>query len=167
VNIVREPVVERKAETQGGYAMTREEKNLSDDFSNNRGSLPVPVAGRYILISRYGTQQHGDLKHVVTNNNGIDLQADPGTDARVVFKGVVSKVFAVPGFNSSVIVRHGNFLTVYSNLSRVYVGAGDRVSTRQSIGKIYSDPDEGNRTVLHFQVWKEMTKQNPQIWLNF
>jgi len=165
---VQEPVIaERKAETQGGYAMTREEKSLSDDFANNRGSLPVPVAGRYILVSRYGTQQHGDLKHVVTNNNGVDLQTDPGTDARVVFKGVVSKVFAVPGFNSSVIIRHGNFLTVYSNLSRVYVGAGDRVSTRQSIGKIYSDPDEGNRTVLHFQVWKEMTKQNPQIWLNF
>lgn len=77
----------------------------------------------------------------------------------------VTRVFVVPGYNNSVIVRHGNYLTVYSNLSQVYVKAGDRVSTRQAIGRIYSDPEDGNSTILHFQLWKEKTKLNPQPWL--
>lgn len=157
----------RKADTQGGYAMTREEKSLSNDLSNNRGSLPVPITGRFRIVGHFGQQQHEDLKYVVTNNNGVDIQGDPGADARAVFGGVVSKVFAVPGYNSSVIVRHGNFLTVYSNLSRVYVGAGDRVSIRQALGKVYSDADFDGQTILHFQIWKETSKQNPESWINF
>lgn len=157
----------RKADTQGGYAMTRDEKSLSDDFSKNRGSLPVPVTGRMRIVGHYGLQQHEDLKYVVTNNNGVDIQADPGSDARSVFNGVVSKVFAVPGYNSSVIIRHGNYLSVYSNLSRVYVSAGDKVSTRQAIGKIYVDSDMDNRTVLHFEIRKEIAPQNPEGWINF
>ena len=83
-----------------------------------------------------------------------------------MFDGVVTKVFVMPGYNSSVIVRHGNYLTIYSNLSEVYVKPGQKVSIRQSIGKIYSDPEEGNRTVLHFQLWKETTKLNPEPWLD-
>ena len=101
-----------------------------------------------------------------TSNSGIDIQATPGADARAVFNGVVTRVFVVPGYNNSVIVRHGNYLTVYSNLSQVYVKAGDTVSTRQALGKIYSDPEEGQATILHFQLWKEKTKLNPLPWLN-
>ncbi|MDD2799509.1 MAG: peptidoglycan DD-metalloendopeptidase family protein [Bacteroidales bacterium] len=157
----------RKSETKGGYAMTKEEKSLSDDFSKNRGILPIPLTGRFMIVGHFGQQQHEDLKYVVTNNNGVDIQGEVGADARAIFGGVVSKVFAVPGYNSSVIVRHGNYLSVYSNLSRVYVGAGDRVSTKQALGKIYSDSDQGNQTILHFQIWKETTKQNPEIWINF
>ncbi|MEI7675231.1 MAG: peptidoglycan DD-metalloendopeptidase family protein [Bacteroidales bacterium] len=157
----------RHADTEGGYAMTKEEKNLSDNFSSNRGSLPIPVTGRFKIVGHFGQQQHEDLKYVVTNNNGVDIQGEPGADARAIFGGVVSKVFAVPGYNSSVIIRHGNFLSVYSNLSRVYVSAGEHISTRQAIGKIYSDADFGNQTVLHFQIWKETTKQNPENWINF
>ncbi len=161
------PARERVAETAGGYAMTREEKALSSDFSQNRGSLPVPVTGRYAVVGHFGQQQHENLVYVVTNNNGVDIRTDAGADARCVFKGVVTKVFAVPGYNSSVIIRHGNYLSVYSNLSRVYVKAGDHVGTRQSIGKIYSDAEDGNQAILHFQIWKETTKQNPEAWVNF
>lgn len=158
---------ERTAETAGGYAMTKEEKALSSNFAQNRGSLPVPVTGRYTVVGHFGQQQHENLVHVVTNNNGVDIRTESGADARCVFKGVVTKVFVVPGYNSSVIVRHGNYLTVYSNLSRVYVKAGDQVGTKQAIGKIYFDAEEGNQAILHFQVWKEMTKQNPEGWVNF
>lgn len=105
------------------------------------------------------------MKYVRTSNSGIDIQTSPGADARAVFNGEVTRVFVVPGYNNSVIVRHGNYLTVYSNLSQVYVKAGDRVSTRQAIGRIYSDPEDGNSTILHFQLWKEKTKLNPQPWL--
>lgn len=157
---------ERVADTKGGYAMTREEKRLSDDFASNRGRLPYPVAGRHTIVAAFGEQQHQELKYVRTNNSGIDIQTSPGAEARAIFNGEVTRVFVVPGYNNSVIIRHGNYLTVYSNLSNVYVKAGDRVSTRQSIGRIFSDVEDGNATVLHFQLWKEKTKLNPAPWLD-
>ena len=143
---------ERVAATKGGYAMTKEERQLSDNFGSNRGKLPYPVTGRYTVVATFGEQQHSELKYVRTSNSGIDIQTAPGADARAVFNGVVTRVFVVPGYNNSVIVRHGNYLTVYSNLSQVYVKAGDAVSTRQALGKIYSDPEEGQATILHFQL---------------
>lgn len=157
---------ERVAEVKGGYAMTKEEKRLSDDFAGNRGRLPFPLSGRYSIVSTFGEQQHQELKYVRTNNSGIDIQTTPGTDARAVFNGEVTRVFVVPGYNNSVIVRHGNYLTVYSNLSQVYVKAGDKVTTRQVLGKIFSDVEDGNTTILHFQLWKEKTKLNPSPWLD-
>ena len=157
---------QRKADVKGGYAMTKAEKALSDNFASNRGRLPYPVAGSYTIVSRFGEQQHEQLKYVRTNNNGIDIQTTPGTDAHAVFKGVVTRIFTVPGFNHSIIVRHGNYLTVYSNLSQVYVKTGDRVDTRQALGRIFSDPEEHNATILHFQLWKEKTKLNPAPWLD-
>lgn len=157
---------QRQADVKGGYAMTKVEKALSDNFAANRGRLPYPVAGSYTIISRFGEQQHEQLKYVRTNNNGIDIQTAPGADARAVFKGVVTRIFTVPGFNHSIIVRHGNYLTVYSNLSQVYVKTGDHVDTRQALGRIFSDPEESNATILHFQLWKEKTKLNPVPWLD-
>ena len=157
---------ERVAATKGGYAMTKAERQLSDNFGNNRGKLPYPVTGRYTVVATFGEQQHSELKYVRTSNSGIDIQTTPGADARAVFNGVVTRVFVVPGYNNSVIVRHGNYLTVYSNLSQVYVKAGDAVSTRQALGKIYADPEEGQATILHFQLWKEKTKLNPLPWLD-
>ena len=157
---------ERVADTKGGYAMTREEKKLSDDFAGNRGRLPYPVAGRHTIVAGFGEQQHQELKYVRTNNSGIDIMTAPGTEARAVFNGEVTRVFVVPGYNNSVIIRHGNYLTVYSNLSDVYVKAGDRVSTRQAIGRVFTDTEDGNSTILHFQLWKEKTKLNPALWLD-
>lgn len=157
---------ERVAETKGGYAMTKAEKKLSDDFASNQGRLPFPVTGRYTIVGTFGEQQHSELKYVRTNNSGIDIQTTPGGDARAIFNGEVTRVFVVPGYNNSVIVRHGNYLTVYSNLSQVYVKAGDKVSTRQAIGKIFTDTEAGNATILHFQLWKEKTKLNPTPWLD-
>ena len=161
-----EPVrEERVADTKGGYAMTKEEKRLSDNFAGNKGRLPYPVAGRHTVVAAFGEQQHQELKYVRTNNSGIDIQTDSGADARAVFNGEVTRVFVVPGYNNSVIIRHGNYLTVYSNLSQVYVKAGDKVGTRQAIGKIFTDTEDGNATILHFQLWKEKTKLNPSAWL--
>lgn len=159
------PREERVAETKGGYAMTREEKKLSDNFAGNRGRLPYPVAGRHTIVGTFGEQQHQELKYVRTNSNGIDIQTTQGADARAVFKGVVTRVFVIPGYNNSVIIRHGNYLTVYCNLSRVYVKTGDTVDTCQAIGRIFSDEESGNATILHFQLWKEKTKLNPALWL--
>lgn len=156
----------RVADTKGGYAMTKAEKQLSNDFASNRGRLPFPLEGKYVIVGTFGEQQHAQLKYVRMNNSGIDIQTTPGTDARAVFNGEVTRVFVVPGYNNSVIVRHGNYLTVYSNLSQVYVKAGDKVKTRQAIGRIFSDNENANETILHFQLWQEKTKLNPSPWLD-
>ena len=155
----------RQAESKGGYAMTVDERRLSGDFAKNRGQLPFPVSSRYTVIRYFGEQRHQELKHVVTNNNGIDIRVSPGAEARSVFKGEVTSVFVVPGYNNSIIVRHGNYLTVYANLSSVYVKKGDRVSTGQALGKIFTDSEDGNSTVLHFEVRKEKDKLNPLQWV--
>ncbi len=157
---------ERVAETTGGYAMTREERTLSSNFVNNKGALPFPIKGKYKIVGRFGQQKHQELKYVMTNNNGIDIQTSPGNDACAVFNGTVTSIFVVPGYNNSIIVQHGNYRTVYSNLKEVYVKTGSKVSTGQIIGKIFTDTEDGNVTILHFELWKEKTKLNPEPWLN-
>lgn len=154
-----------KPSTQAGYQMSKDEEQLSRNFAQNRGKLPTPLSGRYRIIAHFGTQQHPDLKYVKINNQGIDMQTQPGTKARSVFDGVVTSIFVMPGYNTSIIVRHGEYLTIYSNLSTIYVKTGDRVKTGQELGIIYSDPEEDNRTVLHFQIRKETTKLDPELWL--
>jgi Membrane-bound metallopeptidase len=156
----------RVAASKGGYAMTQTERKLSSDFAENRGRLPSPLNARYTIVSFFGEQQHKVLKQVRMNNNGIDLQTTQSADAVAVFDGVVTSIFVVPGYNNSVIIRHGNYLTVYSNLSQVYVKQGDKVSTRQAIGKVFTDTGEGGSTILHFQLWKEKTKLNPAAWIS-
>jgi septal ring factor EnvC (AmiA/AmiB activator) len=154
---------EGKKPAKGTYAMDKAEEQLSGSFEKNKGKLPYPVTGSYVIIGRFGRQQQST--YVETINNGIDLQTKPGAEARAVFDGVVSRVFIVPGYNSSVIIRHGNYLTVYTNLSDVYVKAGDAVKTRQAVGKIFTDSANGNMTKMQFQLWKETTKLNPEPWL--
>ncbi len=151
--------------TKGNYVLTESEVHLSKDFAGNKGKLPYPLTGKYTIVSTFGEHQHQELSHVRTNNNGIDIQTTAGAEARAIFKGVVTRVFVMPGFNNNVIIRHGNYLTVYSNLSEVYVKAGDVVATRQSIGKIFTDTEKGNETILHFQIWQERTKLNPSPWI--
>jgi septal ring factor EnvC (AmiA/AmiB activator) len=150
---------------KGNYVMNESEATLSKDFATNKGILPYPLTGNYKIVSRFGEHQHQELSHVRTSNNGVDIQTTAGSEARAIFKGVITRVFVMPGYNNNVIVRHGNYLTVYSNLSQVYVKAGDVVATRQTIGKIYTDTEKGNETVLHFEIWKERAKLNPETWV--
>lgn len=159
------PSTTKPTPTKGNYVMTESEVHLSNDFAGNKGKLPYPLTGKHTIVSTFGEHQHQELSHVRTNNNGIDIQTTAGTEARAIFKGVVTRVFVMPGFNNNVIIRHGNYLTVYSNLSQVYVKAGDMVTTRQTIGKVFTDTEKGNETILHFQIWKERTKLNPASWI--
>jgi septal ring factor EnvC (AmiA/AmiB activator) len=156
---------ERKAEVKGGYAMTAAEQKLSSGFAANRGRLPMPVKGKYRITEYFGVHQHRDLSRVTVRNNGIEIETTAGNEARAVFDGTVSNIFILPGYNSSVILRHGNYLTLYANLSKVNVRTGDRVKTGQSLGSIFTDIEDGTAS-LHFELWKEMTKLDPLPWLN-
>ena len=106
------------------------------------------------------------MKNIIIKNNGIDITTDPGEKARSISSGGVSRIFAIPGGNIAVIVRHGELISVYSNLSEVYVKQGDNVNAKQDIGLIYSDPTDDNRTVLKFQLWNESVKMNPEEWIS-
>jgi septal ring factor EnvC (AmiA/AmiB activator) len=159
------PATPETSKATTNYRMTEKELHLSKDFAGNKGNLPYPLTGKFTIISGFGEHQHQELSHVRTNNHGIDLQTTSDAEVYAIFTGVVTRVFVMPGYNNNVIVRHGNYLTVYSNLSQVYVRAGDVVETRQPLGKIYTDTEKGNETILHFQIWKERTKLNPSDWI--
>lgn len=155
---------ERRAETKGGYAMDASERALSGSFAANRGKLPAPLRGRYTVAVPYGTTAHSENKSFQVTNTGIDLETATGTDASAVFDGEVTAVFVQPGYNTTVIVRHGNYLTVYANLIKVYVSKGQKVKTGTPIGRIFTDKST-NKTTLHFELWKERTRQNPSLWI--
>jgi septal ring factor EnvC (AmiA/AmiB activator) len=145
--------------------LTKEEKLISGNFAANQGRLPWPTDKGFIS-GRYGVHPHPVLKHVTTNNKGIYIQTPAGTNARAVFEGTVTQVGIFPGSNSLVIIQHGDYRTVYANLTTVYVKSGDKVSAKQSIGKIYTDGENDNKTELYFQVWKgEFCKILKAGWL--
>lgn len=143
--------------------LTPEEIKLSNSFTQNRGKLPWPVE-RGIISSRYGEQPHPVLKKVTIKNNGIDIATPAGSEARAVFDGVVVSVNRITPTNNAVILRHGDYFTVYSNLEQTYVKRGDNVSTKQLLGSIHTDKSEG-KTVIHFELWQNKNLVNPSLWL--
>jgi murein hydrolase activator len=144
--------------------LTKEETLISGNFERNIGRLPWPTSNGFIS-GHFGIQQHPILKHVTTNNKGIYIKTPSGSSARAVFEGVVTQRFSIPGSNNAVIIQHGNYRTVYANLTQIFVREGDHVSAKQAIGKIYTDDDNDNKTELYFQVWNGKNIQNPESWI--
>jgi septal ring factor EnvC (AmiA/AmiB activator) len=149
----------------GTFSLNKADRKLSGSFVNNRGKLPVPVTGTYRIVNRYGKYNVQGLRNVKLDNTGIDIQGHPGAQARAIFDGEVTSVFEVSGL-SNVLVRHGNYISVYCNLSSASVKRGDKVKTGQSLGAIFSDKTDNKRTILHFQLRKEREQLNPELWLN-
>ena len=142
------------------FRMNTSDRKLSGNFEKNKGILPMPITGPYVIVGRYG--QYAVTKHVRLDNKGIDIRGKEGAKARAIFDGEVSAIFKYNGL-SNVLVRHGNYISVYCNLSTVVVPKGAKVTTRQEIGTVHTDAS-GN-PVLHFQLRKETTKLNPEVWL--
>ena len=144
------------------YVTDRSDQRLTGSFASNRGRLPVPISGSYVLTGHYG--RYSVMRNVVLDNKGIDLQGQPGAQARAVFDGRVAAVFQLNGL-TNVLVRHGEYISVYCNLAQAVVKAGDEVKARQPLGDVFSDGANGGRTVLHFQLRREKQKLNPEQWL--
>jgi septal ring factor EnvC (AmiA/AmiB activator) len=147
----------------GSYDLTPGEVKLSADFTLNKGGLPWPLE-RGIVSGTFGEHPHPVLKNVITKNNGIDILTDKDAKARAIFEGEVTRVMSIPNYNYVIMIRHGEFLSVYSNLSEVFVQKGDKVTTKQDIGNIHTDSKD-NKTELHFELWQGKTLLNPQLWL--
>ena len=144
------------------YKLTPEEKLISDDFAKNRGKLPWPVEQGFVS-EKFGVNVHPVFKQVKLNNAGITITTSRNADVRAVFKGVVTEIMFIPGDNNVVIVRHGNYLTVYSNLVEIFIKKGDTVNVKQKIGKLAVS--SGNNSTLNFQVWRDKDNLDPQLWL--
>lgn len=143
--------------------LTKEEQLVAGGFEKNKGRLPWPTEKGYIS-GQFGVQPHPTLAHVTVNNRGVYIQTTAGAVARAVYEGEVSAVFVSDGQNV-VIVKHGNYRTVYSNLTTLYVKNGDKIAAKQKIGKIYTDPENDNKTELFFQIRKNTDVLNPSLWL--
>lgn len=162
--IIEEEARKSRASGGSGFALTPEQKLVGDNFAQNKRRLPWPVE-RGIITEHFGIHQHPVLTNVEIQNNGINIATEIGSKVRAVFNGEVSRVFGISGGNTAVIIRHGNYLSVYSNLREVVVKKGDKISTKQNIGTIYTDKDEGNKSILKFQIWHESQKLNPEDWI--
>ena len=152
-------VAEARKSEAAVYTVSSEDRMLSGNFESNRGRLPMPIAGGYRIVNHFGTNHVTDVKgHVTLDKKGIDIKGQPGAAVRCVFDGEVSAVFSYAG-TTVVIVRHGSYLSVYCDLASVNVSRGQKVSTRQTLGRV------GAEGLMQFQLRKGSAKLNPEGWL--
>jgi len=147
----------------GGFALTPEAKALADRFEQNKGKLPWPVESG-IVTRRFGTQAHPTLKGITIKSTGLHIVTDKGKNAECIFNGTVLAVQTFSEGRKSVLVRHGNYISVYNNLESSYVSKGDEVKTGQALGKIFTDRVTG-KTKLIFVLSKNTTRLNPASWI--
>lgn len=140
---------------------------LNKSFESNKGRLPMPVAAGAVTVG-FGRQQHKAVKGVEINNNGIDITTSKNAQVRAIFDGEISSVFSMPGIGKIVIIKHGNYRSVYTNLQETFVKAGDKVTTKQPIGSLTPNEDD-NISILHFEIHQvsgsNVVKQNPSLWI--
>ena len=143
-------------------ALTPESKALSVSFENNRGGLPWPVE-RGFISQGFGRHRHPEFQDIEEVNNGVDITTPKNTTVKAVFKGTVSAILSIPGQGEAILVNHGEYFTVYSRLSDVFVQRGQIISVGEKIGRVMTDDEDKN--ILQFQIWQGQEKQNPQNWL--
>lgn len=145
------------------YAMTPEDKALAKSFIASKGKLPWPVEKGVVKL-RYGNQRHPIVKSVTIKSNGVRIATEKNANVRAVFNGEVMAIQVSKRGNPSVLIRHGNYISVYKNLSKIYVKKGEKVITKQNIGEVFTNPST-NETILSFIVFKDAKTQNPAHWI--
>jgi septal ring factor EnvC (AmiA/AmiB activator) len=156
-------MIRKQTEKASKTSLTKEQKLLAGGFEANKGRLPWPVE-KGMISGHYGKQQHPVYSQVTIDNKGVYLQTTAGSKARAVYKGEVTSCFLVAN-TYAVIIQHGNYRTVYSNLSKLNVKQGDKVDTKQIIGTIFTDPEQDQKTELYFQIYKDRNILNPELWI--
>jgi murein hydrolase activator len=152
-----------KATSDTKIVLTPESKIIADNFRSNKGKLPWPVEKGAVTLG-YGNQAHPVYKTLEIHNSGVEITTEAGSNARAVFGGEVSRIIVISPLNKAVMIQHGDYFTIYQNLSSVSVNKGDKVSMKQSIGKIRTSGDTG-KTVLKFLILQNTVYNNPQDWI--
>lgn len=145
------------------FAMTAEDKALAASFTSNKGKLPWPVE-KGMIVKSFGIHQHPQFPNVTTNSSGVEIATADNAAVRAIFEGQVLSIQVIKGANKVVLIQHGDYISVYSNLATVSVKTGDKVSTKQNIGTVAKSPTEG-KTVLKFYIYQNKTKINPADWI--
>ena len=145
------------------FSMTPEQKELAENFTTNKGTLPWPVE-RGVITERFGKQKHPVLAGIETYNNGVKITTEKGASARAIFDGTVSRILNIPGAGKAIILSHGDYFSVYNNLSDVFIAAGQSIKTKQEIGLVSTNPST-NETITELQIWKGNKKLNPAQWI--
>ncbi|WP_298222383.1 peptidoglycan DD-metalloendopeptidase family protein [Flavobacterium sp.] len=153
----------KATETSTKIVLTSEGQLIANNFRANKGKLPWPVEKGFVSLG-YGDQPHPVYKTLIVHNSGVEITTDQGASARAVFGGEVISVMVLSPVNKAVMIQHGDYFTVYQNLSSVSVSKGDKVSTKQTIGRIRTNGDSG-KTVLKFTISQNTTYSNPATWL--
>ncbi|WP_345093347.1 murein hydrolase activator EnvC family protein [Flavobacterium chungnamense] len=153
----------KKIETSTKIVLTPEGQLVSNNFKANKGRLPWPVEKGTITLG-YGDQPHPVYKSLVIHNSGVEITTESGSNARAVFSGEVTKVIVISPLNKAVCVQHGDYFTIYQNLGSVNVSAGDKVSTKQVLGKVRTNAE--GKTVLKFMISQNTTYTNPSQWIS-
>ena len=153
-----------KTASTENLGLTPEMQLISKNFMGNKGKLPWPVE-RGTITERFGKHPHPVLKDVMVENNGIDILTNDGAAVRSIFDGTVVNVIFNPSFQKGVIIKHGEYYSVYTNLSDVTVKAGDKITTKQRIGTAWENPEE-EKTEVHLEIWKNTVLLDPALWIN-
>ena len=159
---IQSAIKEEQAKNQG-KPQPQEDVKLSGNFESNKGKLPMPITGAYLVVGEYGVQNVAGMKDVKQNNLGIDIQGQEGAQARAVFDGTVSSIFQQGKGQIGVLIRHGSYISVYCNLSETRLKKGDNVKTSDIVGNVQTSED--GTPILHFQLHKESKRLNPSEWL--
>ena len=154
----KQEIAEAQKEAESSERLSSMDRMISGGFEANRGRLPMPITGAYKVVSHFGQYNVSGLKGVTLDNKGINIQGNPGCSARAIYDGEVSAVFGYAG-SMVVMLRHGTFISVYANLKSVSVSRGQKVKPRQVLGAVGTD------NILQFQLRKETSKLNPEVWL--
>ncbi len=162
-NTTTTKTVVTKPASKEEFAMTAEDKALAANFTSNKGKLPWPVE-KGMVVKSFGTHQHPQFPNVTTNSSGVEIATADNSTVRSIFEGQVLSIQVIKGANKVVLIQHGDYISVYSNLATVSVKTGDKVSTKQSIGTVAKSPTEG-KTVLKFYIYQNKTKINPADWI--
>ena len=163
-NNKEKPAERREAPSKSSnFALTAEAKLIDADFKSNKGKLPWPVE-KGIVKMRYGKQPHPIVKSVTVQSNGVRIATEAHSKARAIYRGKVIAVQAIKGGNKAVLIQHGNYISVYNNLSRVYVSEGEKVSTKQDLGEVFTSPST-NETILKFMIYNNTKTDNPANWI--
>ncbi|QSS97917.1 murein hydrolase activator EnvC family protein [Psychroflexus sp. ALD_RP9] len=145
------------------FKLTPEAKALADNFADNKGKLPWPVVSG-IVSTRFGKHRHPIVKTAMIESNGVRIDTEVNSNARAIFEGTVSQINKIPGANIAVMIRHGDYISVYNNLAEVFVEPGDKVFRNQDIGRVGINSSSG-KTTLFFQLFKNLNKLNPEVWI--
>ena len=160
--LIREALAESKG-NDGGFKLSEEAQLISKNFNANKGRLPSPVIRGNVVLG-FGKQPHPIVKTATIQSNGVRIRTSSDVEARAIFDGEVYSIIISKNNSRTVLIQHGNFFTVYKNLSQIYVSKGDKLKTKQVIGKIATDPLNG-QTILSFSIFYNGVPQNPRTWI--